>query len=260
MRYEAPSTSSRAFNCPHCGAFAGQDWYTIHSQLLFSRELPEIVDRTTLQVKLSEFFVESGSDKADKKLIRLSGGKPFLDSARSEKATPVCNAWFSRCHSCKDLAFWIYDNLVYPPLSAAPLPNADLPEPILTIYNEASSILNLSPRGSAALLRLALQMLCEHLGKTGKIDKQIAALVQDGLDESIQKACDVVRVIGNNAVHPGEIDLTDNRDIAISLFHLVNIISNKLISEKKEIERLYDILPQGALDAIARRDAKKQST
>jgi len=67
-------------------------------------------------------------------------------------------------------------------------------------------------------------------------------------------ALDAVRVIGNNAVHPGQIDLTDDVATATALFGLVNFISEKMISEPAEIKRLYDLLPAGALAQIQKRD------
>jgi hypothetical protein len=114
-------------------------------------------------------------------------------------------------------------------------------------------------RGAAALLRLAIQKLCKHLGEKGKnIDNDIGALVEKGLDGRIQKALDIVRVIGNNAVHPGQIDLRDDRATAEELFDLVNLIAETMINQPKHIEELYDRLPQGAREAIEKRDRKEK--
>ncbi|MBY3067067.1 DUF4145 domain-containing protein [Rhizobium laguerreae] len=148
---------------------------------------------------------------------------------------------------------------MFPELGEGPPPNADLPEDILRDYREASTILDLSPRGAAALMRLCIQKLCKHLGQPGEnINADIKALVADGLDIRVQKALDAVRVIGNNAVHPGSMDLRDDRPTAESLFRLLNLIAEKTISEPKHVDEVYGLLPESARAAILARDGKKE--
>ena len=133
----------------------------------------------------------------------------------------------------------------------------DLPAEIVADYEEARAIVSLSPRGAAALLRLAVQKLCKHLGKPGKdINDDIKSLVSDGLPATVQKALDSVRVIGNQAVHPGTIDFQDDSDVASSLFKLVNFIAHKMLTEPREVEEIYNSLPASKLAAIERRDGK----
>jgi len=149
----------------------------------------------------------------------------------------------------------VNDNLVYPDATQAPPPNPDLPEDIRSDYEEASSIIGKSPRGAAALLRLCIQKLCKHLGESGKnINNDIAALVKKGLNPSIQKSLDIVRVIGNEAVHPGTIDLKDNSEIAVALCKLVNVIADAMITQPKMIEGLYSSLPHEKKQQIEERD------
>jgi hypothetical protein len=144
-----------------------------------------------------------------------------------------------------------------PQRGEAPLPNPDLSEDVRRDYNEASTILDLSPRGAAALLRLAIQKLCEQLGEKGEnINDDIASLVKKGLDDRVKKSLDVVRVVGNNAVHPGQIDLRDDRATAERLFRLVNLITDIMISQPKLISEMHEALPEGAKKAIEKRDAK----
>ena len=168
------------------------------------------------------------------------------------------NTFVARCFNCKDISIWIYDKLVYPRRGEAPPANPDLPDEIRRDYDEASSILDLSPRGAAALIRLCIQKLCKELGQSGNnINADIKGLVEGGLDRRVQKALDAVRVIGNNAVHPGQIDLRDDRAIAESLFRLLNLVAEKMISEPKHVDEVYAALPEEALKAIGNRDAKK---
>jgi hypothetical protein len=167
------------------------------------------------------------------------------------------NMWRVACRHCSNLMIWYKGEMVYPDTTGVPLPNPDLPEDIKADYREAASILSKSPRGSAALLRLAIQKLCIHLGGKGKsIDDDIKALVKAVLPEEIQQALDIVRVVGNEAVHPGQIDLNDDRELAVSLFGLVNYIAEDRISRPNRVSALYAGLPQSRLDAIARRDGK----
>nr|WP_231724836.1 hypothetical protein [Alistipes onderdonkii] len=50
-----------------------------------------------------------------------------------------------------------------------------------------------------------------------------------------------MRVIGNKAVHPAQIALdVDDIDTARHLFALLNIITSNMITEKNQIEGLFD--------------------
>ena len=159
------------------------------------------------------------------------------------------------CRHCGKFSIWVNKTMVFPAIATAPLPNPDMPDPIQQDYLEARDILEQSPRGSAALLRLSVQKLCKHLGEPGKnINTDIGSLVQKGLPVRVQQALDVVRVIGNNAVHPGQIDLKDDRSVAVTLFDLVNLIVEVLISQPKQIEAMFDDLPAEAKKQIEKRD------
>ena len=148
--------------------------------------------------------------------------------------------------------------MIYPLVGSAPPPNPDLPEESARCYTEASEILGISPRGAAALARLALEELFKHLERPGRgLNAQIKALVEEGIDPRLQQMLDIVRVVGNNAVHPGQIDLKDNREIAHTLLSLVNIIAENLITIPNQISDLYETaVPESARASIARRDGR----
>ena len=257
MKYVPPSVRETSFSCPHCDSLAQQFWYTLRGQKTNGENpLPFIVTDA-----LAEEFIKKVEDirrreSEREKLNRLVQGMPELENNGEYPFSQVVyNVFASECFNCHRISVWIHDKLAYPQRGAAPPANPDLPGDIRDEYNEASSILDLSPRGAAALLRLAIQKLCKELGQPGEnINADIAALVAEGLGQQIQQALDVVRVIGNNAVHPGRIDLRDDRTTAHSLFTMINLIADRMISEPKRIEEAYEALPEGAREAIARRD------
>ena len=189
----------------------------------------------------------------------MDEGIPFL--WRAPVATPsffpeLHNVFLSKCTHCEQISVWIHDRLVYPRAGGAPAANPDLPDDIRRDYDEASSILEQSPRGAAALMRLAIQKLCIQVGQHGKsLNDDIAALVKAGLDPRVQKALDSIRVIGNNAVHPGQMALRDDRATAESLFGLLNLIAEKMISIPKHIDEVYEKLPNKQRKEIEERDA-----
>ena len=163
----------------------------------------------------------------------------------------------TRCFKCDEISIWFNDEMVFPKLSQLPLPAKEMPEDIKKDYNEARNVFVDSPRASAALLRLAIQKICKLLGGKGdNINDDIAKLVSLGLPEKIQKSLDIVRVIGNNSVHPGVIDVNDNPEIAAALFKLINLIVDYLIITPKEVNDFYDALPKAKREAIERRDNK----
>ena len=162
-----------------------------------------------------------------------------------------------RCARCTEFSYWIDGRMVFPPETTAPPPNPDVPDEIKIDYEEARSIVSASPRGAAALLRLAIQKLCKTLGEPGKnINADIGALVQKGLPSQVQQALDIVRVVGNTAVHPGQLDLNDDSDIAHQLFGLVNIITEIMISQPKHVHDLFEtVVPAPQRNSIKKRDS-----
>lgn len=140
------------------------------------------------------------------------------------------------------------------------MPHLDLPSKCSDIYLEARNVSSDSPKAAAALLRLCVQLLLVELGGKGKnLDDDIAKLVTAGLPAQVKDALDICRVVGNNAVHPGEIDLNDDPEMAGQLFELINFIVRETIERQKTLKAMYEKLPIGAREAIAKRDAKTLS-
>ncbi len=258
-----PSISETAFDCPHCGAYTTQYWFEILANSRDKNATPHIPDADTRK-RISED--KNIPDETKRTFIELcdkmDSGLVFLEKNDGKYAyNNVHNLNLSRCYNCNKMAVWVHGNLIFPNEKLGVHPNSDLPDNITHDYEEARGILGDSPRGAAALLRLCVQKLCIHLGEKGKnIDDDIAALVAKGLNPIVQKSLDIVRVIGNEAVHPGVIDLKDDRDTASQLLVLINSIADQMISHPRKVEELYGKLPENKRRAIEDRNNKaKQS-
>jgi hypothetical protein len=181
----------------------------------------------------------------------------YEDYARTDWV--FVNFHVSTCYSCDASTVWVDGKIVYPVSRTLVEPHEMMPTSIKPDFDEAGSIVNLSPRGAAALARLCIQKLMKELGEKGdNINTDIGELVEKGLEVEVQQALDVVRVIGNNAVHPGQIDLEDDKETALTLLALVNMIVERRIAAPRRLQTLYAGLPPAALAQIQKRDGEKK--
>jgi hypothetical protein len=161
----------------------------------------------------------------------------------------------AHCTACWEPSIWREDVMIYPLRRQGEDPHSDMPADVLAVYEEARSVAPVSKKSAAGLLRLALQMLVDELEPgSGTIDSKIGALVKRGLDPQLQQAMDVLRVVGNESVHPGQIDLDADDDLLPGLFNLANVIVEQVVARPKHIGGLFAKLPQTKLDAIQKRD------
>ncbi|RIY01486.1 DUF4145 domain-containing protein [Aureimonas flava] len=261
MRFEAPATTKTAFNCPHCNALAAQSWFECRAEGMGPQKTPTFIDLEAASTVVRKDHEDDAQWEKLKRFIDdLQLGGPIFEQSSSYTHYNIHHMHLARCFNCRAASVWIDNKLIYPPSSDAPIATEDMPADVKRDYTEAAEIVNLSPRGAAALLRLSLQRLCKHLGGDGRdINKDIGSLVAKGLDTRIQMALDVVRVVGNNAVHPGQIAIDDDRSVAFKLFGLINLIVEKMISEPKHINALFENLPEGARKGIEQRDKSRPS-
>lgn len=221
MNYIEPEIFKSSFHCPICGTFAHMKWFRI---------------------------------------------------GRSGLTRPYAEA---ECSHCRECSFWrveetrqnggdinsLQGTMLYPDNGIAPLPESDMPDDVKTDYEEAARVSTKSPRGAAALLRLGLQKLCKHLGKDGEnINSDIRSLSRDNvLPPMVIKVADTVRITGNNAVHPGKMSEEDFDHVASKLFDLLNFIVKKAITEPKELEDLYQKVPEKLRLSAEEQDAKRKA-
>jgi hypothetical protein len=172
------------------------------------------------------------------------------------------------CRACDNGSVWKQFNrennyhydlrLVDPIVPDAPKAVKDMPEDVKIDYEEARLVVNYSTRAAAALLRLSLQKLCRHLGEPGNhIDTDIRSLAKKPeFNERLIRAADTLRITGNNAIHPGEMNNEDIDNIAKGLFELVNLIVTAGITEPNKWDAMYKSLPEKAKKSAENKDGR----
>lgn len=96
-----------------------------------------------------------------------------------------------------------------------------------------------------------MQRTCGEPGKN--INSDIANLVKKGLPPIVQQSLDILRVTGNDAVHPGQID-ADDPEVVANLFKLLNLVVEYMITLPNQVSGIYNTLPTDKLDGIKGRD------
>jgi Domain of unknown function (DUF4145) len=232
-----PEYKGDAFNCPSCGAYAHFEWF------------------------------------------QLAGKTPGAVAVGGFDLTTPTPHMASRCSKCKVFALWaqqvltpaesgtrnpmIVNRLVFPSRVSAPFAHGDLPEECANDYEEARKVFDVSPRSAAALLRVVTETLCRFVcesavlgsSKGKRLNDLIGDMVSRGMLPSVQQALDTLRVIGNEAVHPGTMDIRDDKETALHLFELVSVVVEQTITQPKKIAGIYSKLPRGAIAGITQRDS-----
>ena len=106
--------------------------------------------------------------------------------------------------------------LIYPRSPRRPIADA-VPENLVTDFYEASDVLSVSPKASAALSRRILQTMLNEQGYTEKsLANQINSVLNDqdqkkSLPSTLQEKIDALRNLGNFSAHP----MTDSTTLQI---------------------------------------------
>lgn len=218
------------FTCPHCLKHQSHQWYYIHGPY---------------------GHVEAHTLKPTNPRNELD---PYEDGV-------LAGVIKSTCNDCGGNTFWLKsskddapDLQIYPSnFVDYPPPHVDLPKHLKKTFIEAGSIALLSPGASAALARLTLENLLKHLGyKQNNLNDKIKEFVKE--HPNLQKTMDVIRVYGNSGAHSGIINLDENKDVPLFLLKLINIVAEQTISIPESVDSLYETIPEGIKQAIAKRD------
>ena len=206
--FTPPKYGERAFHCQYCGTYCYQGW------------------------------------TYEGKSISITSAGRGVSTIDALKPLAI-----SQCYRCREVSLWLDKKLIYPDRTSVERANPDLPDDVKELYDEAASILQKSPRAAAALLRVALEKLCKEQGEERlSLSQNIDLLKEKGeILEEIYESMTVVRVVGNQAVHPGKIEFESNEtpEIVISLFEVINFIAENMITKKKRAKAIYEkVRPQ----------------
>lgn len=217
-KYISPKRLLKVFTCPYCDVTAVQNWYG---------------NNTAISAK------EWKEEETDELHLHFSG--PVISDE-------IISEWlYSKCESCNQVSVWFKDEMMHPFSCVVGEPNQDMPDNVRRRYVEASKVVELSPVSAAALLRLALQLLLKEVlqgESTGNIYEDIQILKNRPIDSSLIKAFDIIRISGNESVHPGTLDLTEKKDDALYLFDLLNMICDQFFTQPRKMQEMYEKMPE----------------
>lgn len=217
----SPKYQSDGFDCPHCGIWAHQHWGTLQQQTTGN--------------------TGSGNTEFQAAFCTKCGGRSL---------------WTVSTDTDDAGAAFEVGEMIYPSRSkVGPKPPRDLPEDLVKVYEEARSVTAVSPRAAAALLRLTLEgLLADQFPNAKDLNKAIGEASKSGLTSEVTDAMDVLRFSGNEAVH--EIRNEDNEGTVTSLYGVVALSVDQLISQKRRIRDMFERMPDTVRKAIQDRNKK----
>ncbi len=243
-RFVAPKFGDSPFTCPHCDTLAKQVSGQLGSfETSGARKRGHGLHVTSCEVCSEAVVWQQYLGHTDDQLRQR-----LANLARRGSDTP-------------EIPKQTLYRMIWPVKSSAPDPNPDLPDEVEENYREAMAVLPHSPRAAAALLRLALQRLCVHFKQPGKdINKDIGSLVAAGtIRPMVQEAMDTIRISGNESVHPGELNLNDDQELARALFEFINLVADEAITQPAKVKAMYERMPEGKRNGVDSRDKKAES-
>ena len=174
MKFTKPSPFLTAFHCAHFKAYAAQNWYRT---LINPSDGPCYLEEPKIPIQLPNGYEDLHDEWQHGRNLR----EPFALVNDLFVVTKKGTHHFyfvdvSQCSHCNRYSIWIKAQMVYPDTGAGAPPHDDLPEHLRADYMEAASIIDRSPRGAAALLRLIFEQLLNHVGDEKKIQMIISGI------------------------------------------------------------------------------------
>jgi Domain of unknown function (DUF4145) len=243
-----PALDRRSFYCPHCAALAQQDWVALGYETQDDSGAPPY------WVSLAAVTEPSSAPPAD----------PFSEP----RPTTTVHRWQgAQCHSCQEWSIWLDTRMVYPHRSAGGPAHPDMPEFVRELYQEAAAVAAVSRRAGAALARAVIERLIKELDseapEKARLNQRIDRL-RGRVSTSLGQMLDVVRVVGNGALHVDEqpdelivitMDDTTGPELIELMLETANDLVDELITRPRAVNGYWGKLPVGVQAELTRRGA-----
>jgi hypothetical protein len=227
-----PRLGAEAFSCPQCNAVAQQDWYSLFLKPENTAEVrvltPEAVTVSTLRQGEGEGGDVEEIDHFVERLKKNDLTYQYQKYSQSLKVK-VANLHISNCHNCSGFALWVSGRLVFP------INVEKTPELVEEDFEEAAAILNKSPRGATALMRLCIQKLMPLLRQDGNgLNDYISSLVRKGAEVEIQQTMEVLRVLRDEPGQPTSLETQEDKEMALRFVDSLKAILERRMLKKSD--------------------------
>lgn len=246
-----PARGRDAFRCPRCDAFAHQGW----SEL----QIPREDERDTW----AENFFDTSEPIPASKAATVPGTLPNVWGIEGAPVHRPKGSWAAaQCGRCGNYSVWRDDQLVFPHGGGGPAPHPEMSAGAKALYEEARSVVTLSPRAGAALARATLERVIRDLDPdAGKIDLASRIdRIRPQVSLPLGKMLTVIRHAGNKSLHvedePDEVIVLildpQQTEIVDLIFESINGLVEELVARPRFIDEVYSRVPKPIRDAAER--------
>jgi hypothetical protein len=141
----------------------------------------------------------------------------------------MANLHVSNCHSCNGFALWVGGRLVFPTSLDR------TPELVEEDIEEAAAILDKSPRGATALMRVCIQKLVPMLRDNDKeLDDYISSLVRKGLEVEMQQSVEVLQILRKDSAQLNPLESQADRETALRFLDSLKVVLEQRMSKNQD--------------------------
>jgi hypothetical protein len=225
--YIQPRLGAESFSCPHCNTVAHQDWYSLFLKPENAAEVRVLTPEAIRQGEAQRDNIK----EIDQFIERLKKTQLTYEYQKHPHPLKVkmANLHISNCHNCNGFSLWVSGLLVYPTKLDK------TPELVDEDVEEAAVVLNKSPRGATALMRVCIQKLVPLLEENGKeLNQRVSSLVRKGLEMEIQQAMDVLEVLRSDSAQLNPLESQADRETALRFLDSLKEVLERRMSHNRD--------------------------